>query len=220
MILWNALTCFQLNDNLMGYENHGSQEEGNSLWAGLISFATGHGYKGNKTQHIEERKTKRAWAGLRSGAEVSALVASDSVSVCHFATLCSVERTKKNPSLKEEVICVNREPYGSENDNNKIDILRLVLRLFPYESYLRLTEQPIGWAGNRSLLLRLRTAVSVIGMSQHVTAEMSHAEHWGLFSKHPFRHWITCLCTGCGCFSLRFFPNVTLVTNVWWLQPQ
>lgn len=41
-------------------------------------------------------------------------------------------------------MCVNREPYGAENDNNKIDIFCLVLRLFPYESYLRLTEQPIG----------------------------------------------------------------------------
>lgn len=45
----------------------------------LSVFLQGHGDEGNKTQHIEEPKTKRAWTGLHSGAEVSGLVASDSV---------------------------------------------------------------------------------------------------------------------------------------------
>lgn len=52
----------------------------------LSVLLQGQGFKGNKTKHIEEPKARRPWAGLHRGAEVSGLVASDSVRLT-FVTL-------------------------------------------------------------------------------------------------------------------------------------
>lgn len=84
-----------------------------------------------------------------------------------------MERTKKDPSLKGEMMCVNGEPYGSENDNNKIDILCFVRKLKLPQAARAASRMN----REQSLLLRLRAAVRVTGMSQHVTAELSHTEH-------------------------------------------
>lgn len=80
------------------------------------------------TKHNNVRNPQQGGSGLGFTEEQRFLVwlQVPLLDQCHSATLYNVEGAKKNPSLKEEMMCGNGEPYVSENYSNKICILCFV----------------------------------------------------------------------------------------------